>query len=301
MRKTLVRSVRWCLLILLVLLAVLTSRRAETLDNADYKKFVDVGGSLLGGMAFDHHGNLFVAKDGHDIIRITPDGQASHLLTIKDDQLSTSRIRDMKVGPDDAIYVAEDRQIIKIGHEKDVEVVMTMDFTSGQRLSGIGFDAPGNLYVAYDDKVDKYSPSFKREAFFDETLLDVNVMSVGGFAFDMHGQYFILVDGLNKTIFKFPLSPDGKLAAPKAFAVMSRSTPAIGANGDIFTVIWAEATIARIDPQGRIEKIPCPLETLSGFTTVAFGSPGFDEEALYITNSDGQIFTLRVNTREAIP
>lgn len=301
MRKTLVRSVRWCLLILLVLLAGITSRSAETLDNAGYKKFVDVGGSLI-GMAFDHHGNLFVAKDGHYILRITPDGHVTHALTIQDDQLSTSRIRDMKVGPDDALYVADDRRIVKISPEKDVEVVMTMDFTSGQRLGGIGFDAQGNLYVAYGDKVDKYSPSFEREAFFDEARLDVNVAAVGGFAFDTHGQNFILVDWRRDgTILKFPLSPDGKLAAPKAFAVESRSTPAIGTNGDIFAVIWGDAAIARIDSQGRIEKVPCPLETLSGFTTLAFGRHGFDEEALYITSGDGQIFTLRVNTREATP
>lgn len=214
---------------------------ADTTKNETYlaEVFVDLGGTSAGGIVIDDNNVMYVAKEGKDIVKVTPDGKSQTLCSIRslpegesksDPHMSFTSpfIWDMIIDKNNIIYAAAQDRILKITMDGKVSTIIQDDFQGLFGASGIEVDDKGNIYVTNGSSVNKYSKNFKKEIFIDGDKIDtkdVNLPYAFSLEFDADYKNLYVGNRAPDSILKFPIESNGKAGKPSTVAQKTVTCP----------------------------------------------------------------------------
>ena len=264
--------------------------------------FSDIGG-YLHGITFDGGGNMFVAVNGKDILRIKPDGELSDFCFIKESKGFGTQgnggvfVFDLAYGPDNYIYAAAENRILKISPDGAVSSIIREDFSGRWGVCGITFHKNGTMYAAYGNKVCRYTPAYEKSIFIDGDNENTGLVSAMGLKFDSDFKHLYICDAYGGKVVKVPMKSDG---TPGSFSIVYQTEfyrpeyIALDGADNLFVSNHGSGIIIKIGNDGQQKAIK--YENLRGNQTLAMAGKGFEDNFLYITSGrSGEVFKVNGN------
>lgn len=221
------------------------------------REFYNSGG-IPAGLAFHRDGSLYLADEGertHGIVRITPDGRASPVVTDYQGK-PLNGANDLVFDRSGLLYFSDPW--------------------------GSSADKPiGGFY--------RWFPDGRLER------IDHGLAFPNGVAINADGSAVFLAETYRNRILRYPIRPDGDVGGREVFATLAgRPGPdgmAFDAAGDLYVARYGEGRVDVIDPAGRVvDAIAVPGAEP---TNVAFG--GSDRQTLVITEvATASLYRVRV-------
>ncbi len=203
---------------------------SNTTEDQPYmaEVFADLGGNSAGGIVFDDNNVMYVAKEGKDIVKVTPDGKSETLCSIRtlpegevksDPHMSFTSpfIWDMVIDKDKNIYAAAQDRILKITMDGKVSTIINDNFGGLFGASGIDVDDKGNIYVTNGTLINKYNKNLEKEFFIDGDKIEIDGSFLSyAFSLKLDADCKNLYIGNREpdSILKFPIEANGKAGKP---------------------------------------------------------------------------------------
>jgi sugar lactone lactonase YvrE len=270
----------------------------------------DLPGQFPESITIDRWGNMYLGLFlAGTILKITPSGHQSTLVTFPSNAAGSSETLGVRVGPDGNLYAAvanTDSTLSGVWRVSPSGHTMAKIATVPGFPNGLAFDARGNLYVSESIGGAVYRISLHggpAQLWSDDPLLRGTAgatpcgthfsglpIGANGLAFDSHGD--LLVNNTTEsTIVRIPVRPDGTAGPASLFVRQDcRLWGADGVTtdrwGNLYVAANAAENIVRVSPTGRLDVLAShaagdPLFTPSD---VAFGPGWLDRPALFISN-----------------
>ncbi|MDM8536904.1 SMP-30/gluconolactonase/LRE family protein [Desulfobacterales bacterium HSG17] len=278
-----------------------TQKEASEFEKIhDFKKaelFSDVGGNPH-GIAFDNLGNMFIAVNGRDIIKVKPDGEYSDFCTVKEAKgfgtqgTGGTYLFDLEYGPDNKLYAAAENKILKITSEGNVSSVIQENFPGRWGVCGIVFDNSGNMYAAYGNKVCRYTPGLEKSIFIDGDNETTKLVSAIGIEFDSDFKNLFICDSYGGKVVKVSVQPDntaGDFSIVYQTQFYRPEYIAVDSNNNVFISNHGSGVIIKVGKNGQQKAVK--YKNLPGNQTIAFAGKGFEDKFMYITSGrSGEVF-----------
>jgi hypothetical protein len=275
------------------------------LKTAEDQELTYVDGKVY-GITFDNNGNLYAAKNGNEIIKITPDGKA--VTFCKLDPANSSEktyIWSLQLGSDGLIYASAMDRLLKITLEGKVS---TLFIDPSQKLMSVEFDLKGNLYVTSDTKIYKFTPSLEKSLFIDCGGTS-GYLGLTDLKFDAGFKNLYVANYNDRQQYKYPLKADGTpgekqiifdtkwlvnkvgSAHPSWLNIASKAHPSwfsFDNKGNLYISLEDIYSVLKIG--GDNSYTIYEINKSFFVSTIAFGQKGFDPKAIYTTGyKDGKI------------
>ena len=280
---------------------------ADTTKDKPYmaEVFADLGGKSAGGIVFDDNNVMYVAKEGKDIIKVTPDGKFETLCSIRslpegdpklDPHMSfiSPFVWDMVIDKEKNIYAAAQDRILKITMDGKVSTIIKDDFGGLFGASGIDVDGNGNIYVTNGNKINKYNKNLEKEVFIDgDTVkMDGAVLSYAfSLKLDADCKNLYIGNRAPDSILKFPIEADGKAGTPSLVTKNIYTCPHKLALIDniLYACPGHSGLILKNDLSGNQNFYIAGTEIDNA--SFAFGKKDFGQHIVYFTSlTSGKIF-----------
>lgn len=235
--------------------------------------------------AFDSTGNLYIAKDGKKVMKITPDRTVSDIADL-DAFPTKTHIWSMEMGKDGSLYCAAQDRVLKISNDGKIATYIKEDFTGPCGVTDIEFDPNGNLYLAYDDIVARYTPALKKTIVIQGINQRPVMQWIVGIKFDPDNKYLFLTNLHGKNVARYAINRRGK-AGKDFFKFDMDGFPeyfAVSGTGDIYVSLPDGNCIRRIKKDGSVNTIECEGKLM--FPTTLALNPA-EENWLYIACRNG--------------
>jgi sugar lactone lactonase YvrE len=166
------------------------------------------------------------------------------------------------------------------------EIRQAMSFEAGFRTNDGKIDLAGRLWwSSMDDDGGKRPGALYRtdpDGRTHKVLDGLHIANTVSCSPD--GATLYLADSAKRTLWAFPVNPDGTLGERRVFALPEVGAPdgsAVDAEGHVWNCQWGAWRIVRYAPDGRVDRIvSVPVEQVS---SCAFGGP--DLATLYVTSA----------------
>jgi sugar lactone lactonase YvrE len=170
------------------------------------EKTFNLGGQLS-AIASDTYGNLYVAKDGKEIVKISFSGKVKPIYKLDSNYLSQeTKICSLKLAKDGTIYVAATDCLFKIAPDGQVKMLIN---DPDVKPVGVELDRNGNLYVISKMKVFKYNPALEKSLFVDCGGVNGS-LGLTDLKFDAKAKNLYIANGRAKQVYKYPVQKDGR-------------------------------------------------------------------------------------------
>ena len=287
---------------------------ANTTEDQPYmaEVFADLGGKSGGGIVCDDNNIMYVAKEGKDIVKVTPDGKFETLCSIRslpegevksDPHMSFTSpfIWDMVIDKDKNIYAAAQDRILKITMDGKVSTIIKDNFGGLFGASGIDVDDKGNIYVTNGTLINKYSKNLKKEVFIDGSKVEINGASLSyAFSLKFDADYKNLYIGNREpdSILKFPIEANGKAGKPSIVTQTTFTCPHKLALVDniLYACPGHSGFILKNDLSGNQSFYVAGSEIYNA--SFAFGKKDFGQHIVYFTSiSSGKILKYDIDNK----
>lgn len=267
---------------------------SESLYMGKSEIFLDLDCELH-GITFDNLGNMYVGKEGKNILKITPDGNVKNFVTL-DDTFNNAEIWNITMGIDGNIYAAAKSRVLKITMDGIVSTLIEGDFAGNWGICDVKFDKSGNMYAAHDNKVSKFTQGLEKTDFIDGTLEDVKIMTAVGIEFDKNCENIYVGDCMGMKVLKYPVNADGTHTAPQIFDIIPFAQYIVADEDDnAFISVPGPNFLAKVCKDGSKEVLWCDNQLMFP-QTLSFGKMGFDENSIYIVNK-GKIVKVYIGSK----
>ena len=278
------------------------------LKQVENQELVTVGGRVY-GITFDNRGSMYVAKNGNELVKITPDGKGVTFCQLDAANSSPSTyIWSLRLGKDGNIYAAAMDRLLKITPEGKAE---TMFQDPSLKLMSVDFDRQGNLYAASGTQIFKYTPALEKSLFIDCGGTS-GYLGLADLKFDPGFNNLYVSNYNNQQLYKYPLKSDGTAGEKKVILDTKWLAAKVGsARPNWYTIAGkAHPSWFSFDGQGNLyvslEDIYSVLKigTDNSYTiyeieksffvsTIAFGKNGFEQKSIYTPGyKDGSVHKL---------
>lgn len=189
------------------------------------------------------------------------------------------------MGSDGNIYCAARDRILKISRDGEITTYIKEDFPGPCGVTDIEFDSIGNLYVAYDDIVARYSPDIQKTVLIEGRKQKTYMPWIVGIKFDLDYKHLYLSDLRGLRVVKYAMNRDGTVGREPSIIDLYRYPEyfAIDNRGNVYVSLPDNNYLVRIK-EGSRSDIKCEKK-LNFPTTLAINSS--EEEWLYIACRNG--------------
>jgi hypothetical protein len=164
----------------------------------------NLGGQLC-AIAHDTHGNLYVAKNGDEIVKVNYYGKVKPVYKL-DSLSSGTYIRSLKTAKDGTLYVAATDRLFKIAPDgKATTLINDPDV----KPTSVELDQKGNMYVISGMKVFKYNAALEKSLFIDCGGTRDLSLELTDLKFDFKAKNMYIANGQIKQVYKYPIQADG--------------------------------------------------------------------------------------------
>ncbi len=177
----------------------------QTKMRVDQKIF-NLGGKLC-GITYDNY-NLYVARNGNEILKINIFGRTSIVCKLDDSNSSNDTyIRSLKFGKDGVIYAAASDRLLKITLDGKVTTII---YDPNIKPMGVELDQKGCIYIASEMKVFKYNPSLEKSLLIDcgEATTSFGLTDL---KFDSKFKNLYVANYRDKQVYGYPINTDGSV------------------------------------------------------------------------------------------
>jgi hypothetical protein len=243
-------------------------------------------------LAFDEQGAL-VFGSKRTVYKLAPGGQAQPFATLPEDGTETPHLWSLRLGPGGQLYGAAHDRIVRLSSSGEVTTVVEEDYAGPCGATDVDFDAEGNMYVAYGNKLARYSPKLEKTIVLDGARSQPIIRWLVGVRIDRRTGDVWVSDVPSKRVLACRMGTDGTLLPARVLDLPDHPEYfAVKGDGAVYVGLPDGNAVMRLDTDPR-----APLERLAGVdfvATLGFGGRGFDASALYAACRNG-IFEIRLD------
>jgi len=221
-----------------------------------------------------------VGRDGY-VSRVTSSGNEERFVAFQSAFVGPG----IDIDADQNLYLACGNKILRIA--KDGKVGVLVDGFVGAFDLRIG--PAGNLYVAdhREGRIYRISRSLEKSVLVDYHVAPGEFV-IGGLAFDKGCSHLYSYEAAKKTLWRYPMNPDGTAGAPQV--VQANAPPIYSFDvddaGNVYGADFDKGEVVKIDAQGAVTYLTehCGLIEPIGFR---LGTTGFHPGMAFVVDADG--------------
>jgi hypothetical protein len=234
------------------------------------------------GIVMDQSGHLIVATP-QQLHKVASDGTVTPFVTLKN-VTDTTRIWNMKIGPDGNIYCAAKDCIIRITSKGGQKILAQEKFTGRWGACDLAFDNQGNFYAVHGKIISQFNAQGVRKDVFKHVLDVDSVKNLVGIAFDPKFERIFVSDVFGKQIIQIPFTPNDKNTQakfnkvdgyPEYFAWSQNDNLVVSSPGK------KRSKLFQLQGDQFTQLTFAEGDSIKGLNTITFGKTPFLENAVY--------------------